>query len=184
MLSFLPFVFLAIFAIKDGNTFRIMPRYVGYSYAFGIVLVASILRYLFNIADTIKYYIFAGLFVQLFLIGRLIMQVWEDNPPRYFMTFAEPRKKNPYQEIANNIVKNYAVGDTVLYCSTYLYPTSQGKDMPQYSVIDAQLTNFYLPKNAEIIQRVNQQEKDKIFIKNAKGELREVFDFEGVRYRY
>lgn len=184
MLSFLPFLFLTLFAIKDGNTFRIMPRYVGYSYAFGIVMVAAIIRYIFHLADSIKYYIFAGLFVQLFLIGRLIMQVWEDNPPRYFMTFAEPRKKNPYQEIANKIVQNYAVGDTVLYCSTYLYPTSQGKDMPQYSVVDAQLTNFYLPKDAEIIQRVNQQEKNIIYIKKSNGVLKKVFDFEGVRYRY
>ena len=56
--------------------------------------------------------------------------------------------------------------------------------MPSYSVSDAQLTNFYLPKESEIIQRVDINEDNKIIIKKANGSEKLIFDFKGAKYRY
>ena len=121
--------------------------------------------------------------IQLLMIAKLINNVWEDKAPRYFMHFSEPRQLNPYQFSAQNILKVYAKGDTVLYPSIFVEKRG-GVGMPTFSVVDAQLTNFYLPQNSEIIQRVNVNEENKILIKKADGSQKLIFDFEGTKYRY
>lgn len=179
----LPFVFLIFFSWQDGNTFRIMPRYVGYSYSFGIILVALLIREIWHLKSNVKYVLLMMCNMQFMILISIVQSIWLDIPPRYFMSFAEPRKNNPYQLVANKIVQNYAEGDTVLY-SNHQDATPGGKDIPSYSVVDAQLTNFYLPKNSQIIQRVNQQEPEKIILKKKNGTEIILFDFEGVRFRY
>jgi uncharacterized membrane protein len=183
LLVVLPFVFLILFSLQDGNTFRIIPRYIGYSYAFGIILIALIIRQLWQIQSNVKYVLFLLLAVQFYLIGEIIQSIWQDNPPRYFMNFPEPREANPYTLVANKIQSLYAKGDTVIYCS-YKDPMPGGQGTPQYSVVDAQLTNFYLPKDSQIIQRVNPAEKDKIVLKKQDGKEILIFDFQGAKYRY
>lgn len=182
LLSILPFLFIAIFAYKDGNTFRIMPRYVGYGYAYGIILISLIIRYLYKLSDKIKYVFLIGGIFQIAVVFGLIKSIYGDNSPRYFMSFENPRKVNPYLSLAKKIEKNYAKGDTVIYCSTEF--ATGGKNMPKFSVVDAQLTNFYLPKDAEFIQRVNPKERNKVFLKKSDGKMIELFDFEGAKYRY
>ncbi len=95
----------------------------------------------------------------------------------------EPRKNNPYQLVASKILQNYAEGDTVLY-SNHQDTTPGGKDIPSFSVVDAQLTNFYLPKKSQNKQRVNQQKPEKNILKKKNGTEIILFDFEGVRFRY
>lgn len=182
-LVILPFIFLIFFSWQDGNTFRIMPRYVGYSYSFGIILIALLIREIWYFKSNAKYVLLTMCCVQFYLLTGIIQNIWLDNPPRYFMSFPEPRKNNPYQLVANKILQNYAEGDTVLY-SNHQDTTPGGKDIPSYSVVDAQLTNFYLPKNSQINQRVNQQEPEKIILKKKNGTKIILFDFEGVRFRY
>lgn len=183
LLSFLPIFTLIVFAYQDGNTFRIMPRYVAYSYSFSLVLVALIIKDLWNKNIAIKYLTLGVFTIQLLMIAKLITNVWEDKAPRYFMYFSEPRKQNPYQLSAQNILKAYAKGDTVLYPSVFVEKRG-GVGMPTFSVVDAQLTNFYLPKNSEIIQRVNINEENKIIIKKADGSQKLIFDLKGTKYRY
>lgn len=183
LLVILPFVFLILFSLQDGNTFRIIPRYIGYSYAFGIILIALSIRQIWEMQSTIKYVLFLLLAVQLYLIGGVIRSIWQDNPPRYFMSFAEPRQKNPYTSAANKIQSLYAKGDTVIYCS-YKDPMPGGQGTPQYSVVDAQLTNFYLPKNSTIIQRVNPAERNKILLKKPDGQEILIVDLQEAKYRY
>jgi len=183
LLVVLPFIFLILFSWRDGNTFRIIPRYIGYMYAFGIILMALLIRYIWQFQSNVKYVIFLLLAVQLYLISGIIRNIWQDNPPRYFMSFAEPRGKNPYALAADKIQELYAKGDTVVYC-TYKDPMPGGQETPQYSVVDAQLTNFYLPKDSQIMQRVNPKEYDKIVLKKPDGKEILIFDLQGTKHRY
>ncbi|AFK04089.1 hypothetical protein Emtol_2956 [Emticicia oligotrophica DSM 17448] len=183
MLSFIPIFTLIVFAFQDGNTFRIMPRYVAYSYSFSLVLLALLIQNLFKKANIIRFPILLIWAIQFLMILKLVNNVWNDKAPRYFMSFPEPRKENPYQTSANLIIKNYAKGDTVLYPSVFVEKRG-GLGMPSYSVVDAQLTNFYLPKDSEIIQRVNLNEENKIYIQKPDGSQQLIFDFEGTKYRY
>lgn len=183
LLVTLPFVFLILFSLQDGNTFRIIPRYIGYSYSFGIILIALLIRQIWQVQSNVRYILLLLLAVQLYLIGGIIQHIWQDNPPRYFMSFPEPRQKNPYTLAASKIQRLYAKGDTVIYCS-YKDPMPGGQDAPQFSVVDAQLTNFYLPKDSQIIQRVNAAEHDKIILKKSDGQEVLIFDLQGAKYRY
>lgn len=183
LLSFIPFLPLIIFAYQDENTFRIIPRYLAYSYSFSLVLILLIIKDLWNIKPIFKFAIFGIFSLQFFLVFRLINTIWEDNSPRYFMSFSEPRKMNPYEFSASVIQHEYAKGDTVLYPSVFIEKRG-GFGMPSYSVSDAQLTNFYLAKDAEFIQRVDIQEENKIIIKKANGSEKLIFDFKGAKYRY
>jgi uncharacterized membrane protein len=181
--SILPFVFLVIFALQDGNTFRIIPRYVGYSYVFNIMLIAILFWRVYRFKMILKYWKLLGFAIQLFFITLLIFDLYDDKAPRYFMNFPEPRQENPYTFAADKILKIYAKGDTVLYPSRF-DSTPGGKFMPKYSVVDAQLVNFYLPKDSEIIQRVNPNEPDKIVLKRQSGQEILIFDLKGTKYRY
>lgn len=183
LLSFIPLLTLIVFAFQDGNTFRIMPRYLAYSYSFNLILISLSIRDLWYKIIWIKYPVYFIFGIQFFVIFRLIINIWNDNPSRYFMSFSEPRISNPYQLSAQLIQKEYAKGDTVLYPSVFI-ETRGGIGMPTYSVVDAQLTNFYLPKDAKIIQRVDTEEKDKISIKKADGTKKIIFDLAGTKYRY
>lgn len=183
LLSFIPLFTLIVFAYQDGNTFRIMPRYLAYSYSFSLIFISLIIKDLWNIKPVFKFAIYGIFSLQFFLVFRLINTIWNDNSPRYFMSFTEPRKMNPYEFSASAIKREYAVGDTVLYPSVFIEKRG-GVGMPSYSVADAQLTNFYLPKDAEFIQRVDNQEENKIIIKKANGNKKLIFDFKGAKYRY
>ena len=164
LLLVLPYIFLVLFALRDGNTFRIMPRYVGYSYAYGIILFSLILNYIFSLENAIKYFFLIGIAVQFVLIFNIDKAIWEDKAPRYFMGQSKPRIPNPYKRIADLIITNYSEGDTVIYCSQPFENKSYGKNMPQFSVLDAQLTNFYLPKIAEYWQRIDTTEHHKVYL--------------------
>lgn len=183
LLSLIPLLTLIVFAYQDGNTFRIIPRYLAYSYSFSLVLISLIIKDLWNIKPIFKFAIFGIFTLQFFMVFRLINTIWEDNSPRYFMSFSEPRKMNPYEFSASVIQREYAKGDTVLYPSVFIEKRG-GVGMPSYSVSDAQLTNFYLPKDAEFIQRVDIQEENKIIIKKVNGSEKLIFDFKGAKYRY
>jgi hypothetical protein len=120
---------------------------------------------------------------QLFFISGIINDIYQDNPPRYFMQFYEPRQVNPYQEIADLVVQHAAESDTVVYpsFSQHLYG---GKDEAKYSIADAQLIHIYLPKNSTTIQRIDHNEPDKVILRHADGSQEILFDFEGTKYRY
>ncbi len=184
LIAIIPMLFLIIFAFKDGNTFRIITRYVGFCYATNLLLFVYIFKEFYNSTSNSKYLIFSGFAVQFFFLFGINNTIFEDNPPRYFTSFPEKRLKNPYFTLAQNIENQYQKGDTVLYCSASDKSTPGGYKMHSFSVVDAQLTNFYLPKTAEYIQRVDRNEPNKVFIKKSNGDKIELFDFKGIKYRY
>jgi hypothetical protein len=183
LLAFFPLMAMVAFAYQDGNTFRIMPRYIAYSYSFNLVLIVLIIKDLWISSSLIKYPVYLVLGLQMVTIISLINNVLIDNPPRYFMSFPSPRKPNPYQFLAEKIEQQYVKGDTIVYPSIFIVKEG-GIGMPNYSVVDAQLTNFYLPKNSEIIQRVNPTEPNKIMLKKSDGKEKLIFDLEGSKFRY
>ncbi len=184
LLTFVPILFLVVFSIQDKNTMRIIPRYIAYSYTFAIVLVAFTVQSLLTVEGKIKYLFAIILFVQLFYVGGLIRDKYEDKPLAYFQVFTEPRIKNPYALVASKIVKTYSKGDTIIYPSYMPKSIMKGYNMPSYSVQDAQYTNCYLPKYAEIIQRVDKNEPNKIILKKLNGSKLLIFDFKDTKYRY
>ena len=101
--------------------------------------------------------------------------MYKDKGPRYFSEYETPRIANPYVSIADKITETYAKGDTIVYPSKFLMDFG-GKYMPTYSVVDAQLVNFYLPKEAEYIQRVDPNEPDRVFQIKQDGSKIELFN--------
>lgn len=184
LLTLLPILFLIVFSIQDKNTMRIIPRYIAYSYTFAIVIVALIIKYLLTFEGEVKYFFAIILLFQLYYIVGLIKDKYKDKPLAYFQVFTEPRIKNPYDLAAKKIVEIYSKGDTVIYPSYMPKSIMKGYNMPSYSVQDAQYTNCYLPKDAEIIQRVDKNEANKIIIKKADGRKKLIFDFKDTKYRY
>lgn len=184
LLTLVPILFLIVFSIQDRNTMRIIPRYIAYSYTFAIVIVALTVKFLLTFEGEIKYFFGLILLFQLYYIVGLINDKYEDKPLAYFQIFTEPRIKNPYTLAANAIVETYSKGDTVIYPSYMPKSIMKGYNMPSYSVQDAQYTNCYLPKDAEIIQRVDKNEPNKIFVIKANGSKKLIFDFKDTKYRY
>jgi Dolichyl-phosphate-mannose-protein mannosyltransferase len=183
ILAVFPLFFLVLFAVQDSNTFRIQQKYAGYGMAFMLILVALALKKLWYMPNWLKYPTFALLLIQSFFIGQTVASIWNDIAPRY-LSYNIPRIKNPYITIADKINKNYTPSDTIIY------PSDFGKDSeyiiaaPIYSIKDAQLCNFYLPKTATYIQRIDRNEPNKVILKKANGSQQVLFNFEGQKYRY
>ena len=181
LLSLVPVFFLVLFAVQDGNTFRIITRYAGYGYAFAIIWVVWAYAWLLENKPDWKPLIAVAVALQIVQISSLVNKVYEDRQPRYFMDYAEPRTQNPYPIIAAKIEEMAAPGDTVIYPSDQYVKT---EDEAYYSVIDAQMTNFYLPKDNVVYQRVDPNERNKVILKSPDGSETELFDFKGSKYRY
>lgn len=182
LLSFISIISLIGFAVMDGNTFRIITRYPGYAYSFNLCLLALIIHWVYVSKPEYSAFFWTSLALQLSNIVSIISSVFNDNPPHYFAGYGEPRVKNPYITISEFIKDNYAKNDTVFYPSHGTFINDSGKIVP--SVVDAQLVNIYLPKNADYIQKINYQEQNKVYLKKADGRSILIFDFQNTRYRY
>jgi len=183
LLALFPLLFLVIFAIQDQNTFRIQHKYAGYGMVFSIILVVLAIRKLWTFPNWVKYPMAAMLVLQLVFVTQTLKNIWDDHSLRYSLS-AKPRAKNPYQSLAQNIVKKYTPGDTVVYPSYMGEGHEYDIAVTEYSVTDAQTTNFYLPKNAQYWQRIDRNEPNKVYLKKSNGTQELLFDFKGTTYRY
>jgi hypothetical protein len=181
LLSLIPIVFLALYAIQDDNTFRVITRYAGFAYAFCLILTVLIYKTLLDQKVNWKPWVWAGILLQVTYIGVLISKVYTDTQPRYFSDYPIPREENPYPIIADKIVEMAAEGDTVVHPSDSYYLED---DEQISSVIDAQLVNFYIPKDNTTPQKIDTQEKDKVYLRKGDGSQILLFDFKGDHYRY
>ena len=78
-------------------------------------------------------------------------------------------------------------GDTILYPNKErpIYSEKIDKSFTDLSLLDAQLVNVYLPKEATYIQRIDPVERNRIvLVKGKTGEKITIFDFKGKTYRY
>jgi uncharacterized membrane protein len=181
LLTVIPLIFLVLYAIQDDNTFRIVTRYVGYSYAFALILVLLVYWNLFSQLEDYTPWLYVACAMQVGIISMNVFHIYEDTQPRYYSDYPEPRIQNPYPQIANKIINLAMPGDTIVYPSDALIHDDR---IQEKSVLDAQLVNFYLPKTNEIPQRVDAIENDKVYLIKIDGSKIELFDFKGTKYRF
>lgn len=74
----------------------------------------------------------------------------------------------------------------MLYPSPQTAPRDEVENTyTRHSIIDAQYTNLYLPKDATYYQRLDTTQTDRIIlVKGHSGKRVVIFDFEGTKYRY
>ena len=181
VLGIFPILFLVLYAIMDGITMRINPRYASFAYLFLLILTAISIETVYNKNKMLS------LIGMIFILGGIILTEWlkiiEDRPTNYFQYVAEPRTTNPYYFLAQKIEKEIETGDTLVFCSQML-PKLGGKSVgPVFSLQDAQYTNLYLKKNGTFIQTYNLNETNKVFIVNSKRRKKlELIDLTYLRY--
>ena len=184
LLAIVPLFFFIAFAYQDGNTFRIQQKYIGYSIVFSVILVALTMRFIAKeYPNWVKYSIFLVMGIQTIFIIQTLKSIVQDTNARYLPL--TNRSPNPHRTVAIKITKNYTASDTILYPSyngdeSFAYDT----EIPAHSIIDAQMVNFYLPKNATYTQRIDFTEPNKVILKKANGKQIVLFDFQNTTYRY
>ncbi|GAA4419734.1 hypothetical protein GCM10023187_54340 [Nibrella viscosa] len=185
LLATVPTLFLLLMSFRNGHTYGITQRYSGFSFPYTVILVSMILYQVNRLQNGFKWVIALVLCIQAYLVAELLHAIYRDRDPKYTY-FAKPRTPNPYYLSARRIQENYAPGDTVLYPSIRMHPRDEvEKTYWPYSIQDAQLTNLYLPKEADYIQRMDTTQTDSIIlIKGRSGKKITIFDFQGTTYRY
>ncbi|MDB5242636.1 MAG: hypothetical protein JWP57_3261 [Spirosoma sp.] len=186
ILTFIPTLFLLFMAWRSGHTFGITQRYSGFSFPYVCILIAMGLRQLVRLQWWFSVPMLAALLVQSGFIIQLLGKIYDDIEPKYTY-FSQARISNPYWSSAQELMKRYVPGDTIVYPNRQrqIYDEKIESNTFPASVFDAQLTNVYLPKDAQYMQRIDPAERDRlILIKGRTGEKITIFDFEGTKYRY
>lgn len=184
LMSLLPMFYMVFDALKSGHTTSLSQRYVGNTIPFIAVLYAIALKQYFKKNSIFLVIGAICIAYQGFELSKTLTDILTDKSVKYTY-FAEPRAANPFQKAAQMVLSNYTKGDTLIIPSknTKIYQqiiTNQ----PEVSVSDAQYLNVYFPKNANISQRINANEPNKLILKNSRGEEKLIFDFEDEKYRY
>ncbi|MCK8490341.1 glycosyltransferase family 39 protein [Spirosoma sp. RP8] len=186
LLTFVPTLFLLFMAWRSGHTFGITQRYSGFSFPYVCILVAmgfhqlTTLRWWFSVPIAIVLLIQAGNIVQ------LLVDIYADKAPKYTY-FDKPRIANPYWSSAQKLKSLYTPGDTILYPNKrrQIFSEKMDRTYSPVALLDAQLVNVYLPEDAQYIQRIDPNERNRIvLVKGRSGEKITIFDFKGSTYRY
>ncbi|MBD2704586.1 hypothetical protein IC229_28350 [Spirosoma sp. BT702] len=186
LLAFLPTLFLLFMAWRSGHTFGITQRYSSVSFAYVCIFVAMGLIQLTRIRWWFSAPIAVILLIQSGFLVQLLGDIYADKAPKYTF-FDKPRIANPYWSSAQKLKELYAPGDTILYPNKErkIYSEAIDKTYSPVTLIDAQMVNVYLPKDAQYIQRVDPNEPDRIvLVKGNSGQKITIFDFKGTTYRY
>ncbi|HEV7349485.1 glycosyltransferase family 39 protein [Telluribacter sp.] len=184
LMYLIPMAYIIFDAFKSGHTTSLSQRYIGISIPFVIIIYAIGLREAFRRGFTIRLLTVLFLLLQGYNLYRTNRNIVQDKSPKYTY-FGKPRIANPYSLVASRITQFYTPGDTVLIPSqnSSLYSGVVGEERTK-GITDAQYINLYLPKDAPIIQRIDMDEPDRVFIKHQDGRRTLIFDFEGLTYRY
>ncbi|GAB3956848.1 hypothetical protein GCM10028805_47860 [Spirosoma harenae] len=186
MLALVPTFFLLFMAWRSGHTYGITQRYSGFSFPYVCILVAMGLLHLTKIRWWFSLPIAVVLLIQAGFIVQLLMGIYADTAAKYTL-FGQPRIANPYWSSAQQLKELYAPGDTILYPNKQRVILNEKNDrtFSPVSLYDAQLVNLYLPKDAQYIQRVDPNERDRIVLVKGNSDKKiTIFDFQGKTYRY
>ena len=186
LLAFVPTFFLLFMSWRSGHTFGITQRYSGFSFPYVCILIAMGLRQLSTLRWWFSVPLVTVLLIQSAFVARLLGKIYDDVEPKYTY-FNRARIPNPYWSSAQELVKRYAPGDTIIYPNRQreIYVEAVESNTFPASVFDAQMANLYLPKDAQYVQRIDPAERDRIIlVKGKTGEKITIFDFEGTKYRY
>jgi hypothetical protein len=181
----LPLIFVINDAFTSGNTTSLTHRYIGNASPFVVMLMAV------GIVSAIDYNKwFMPLFVIVFItqfgaVKKGILDYFDDRS--VYNAYFQPRRvKNPYITAAE-ILKSTAVkGDTILIPGAYRnkYEQRFQKDLTFVTYTDAQYLNLYLSKDFDVVQHVDKNEREKLYLKKKNGHKQLIFDFKGEEFRY
>ncbi|KAA0989358.1 glycosyltransferase family 39 protein [Dyadobacter aurulentus] len=183
LMGLIPTFFLIFMAFRAGHTYGLNQRYPGFSFPYVIILLSLLLQYFRKLDIEFKVLIYGFLLIQLGFVGLRLREFYQDRSTKYGY-FANPREPNPYYAAAQKIKSTYQPGDTIYYPAVRLVAMREmDKTFLPVSVQDAQLTNIYLPKNAQYVQVLDTLQADRIWIKRS-GQVQpvEIGNLKGVRY--
>jgi uncharacterized membrane protein len=183
IMAVIPTFFLIAFAFKNGHTYGLTQRYSGFSFPYVIILLALLAQFVTSIRADFRALIAVVMLLQIGFIGLRLKELYEDRSAKYGY-FTDPRPANPYYAAAQQIKDLYQPGDTVFYGAPRIIPFNEmGKTFLDYSVQDAQLTNLYLPKDAQFTQVMDTLRVNKIILKqHATGKSIELADLTDKRF--
>lgn len=184
LLAFVPTFFLLFMSWRNNHTFGITQRYSGFSFPYVCLLIGMAVRQLASLRWWFSVPIAAVGVLQLYFVSQVLFQIYGGTEGKYTY-FEKPRIKNPYWYAAQELKKQYAPGDTILYPNPprVIYSEEIDKTYSKVALLDAQLVNVYLPEDATYIQRVDPAEPDKIvLVKGNAGQKITIFDLKDVRY--
>ena len=183
IMALIPTFFLILMSFKNGHTYGLMQRYSGFSFPYVVILLSLLLQYYSTIKVEFRALLYVGLACQLYFVSLRLVEFYQDRSPKYGY-FSNPRKPNPYHEAAEKIKELYQEGDTILYpASRYEILSEMDRTFLPYSVQDAQVTNLYLPKDAQYVQVMDTTQTTHILLKKAGNpEPVEIKKLKGLRY--
>jgi 4-amino-4-deoxy-L-arabinose transferase-like glycosyltransferase len=184
LMLLLPILFVDFDAFKNGHGTSLAKRYVGISVPFVAIFMAV------GISLFIKKVQFAFIWLGIIFVNQYgivkkeIQDIYADKSAEYAW-FDPARVKNPYKNVAELAMKNYAQGDTLLIPGGFknVYTLKYGQKLIK-NFADAQLINLYLPKNSRMPQQVDAKEINVVYLKKRSGSRQKLFDFENKNYRY
>lgn len=183
IMATVPTLFLVVFAFKAGHTYGLTQRYSGFSFPYVIIFVALVAQFVAALKPEFKALIGIVVLLQLGFVALRLKEFYEDRSPKYGY-FANPRPANPYYAVAQEIKQVYQPGDTIFYgAPPVVIFNEMDRTFLPYSVQDAQLTNLYLPKDAQYVQVMDTVRINKIILKQAAtGKDLELADLTGMRF--
>lgn len=182
IMATVPTLFLIAFAFKSGHTFGLTQRYSGFSFPYVIIFMALLAQYVARLKGEYIALIGVVMLVQSGFVALRLKEFYDDRSAKYGY-FQEPRPSNPYYAAAHEIKKLYQPGDTIFYgAPPVVIFNEMDRTFLPYSIQDAQLTNLYLPKDAQYIQVMDTVRTDKIILKKAAGNSIEIADLTGKRF--
>lgn len=183
IMALVPTLFLIAFAFKNGHTFGLTQRYSGFSFPYVIIFMALLAQYITTLKGEYKALIGVVMLVQSGFIALRLKEFYDDRSVKYGY-FHEPRPSNPYYAAAQEIKKLYQPGDTIFYgAPPVVIFNEMDRTFLPYSIQDAQLTNLYLPKDAQYVQVMDTVRTDKIILRqHRKGEDLQLADLSGMRF--
>lgn len=183
IMALFPTSFLIIMSFKNGHTYGLMQRYSGFAFPYMIILLSLLLQYFNSIKIEFRTLIFIGLACQLYFVSLRLGEFYEDRSLKYGY-FSTPRAPNPYYEAAQELKKLYQKGDTILYpASRYEILSEMDRTFLPYSIQDAQVTNLYLPKDAQYVQVMDTTQTTHILLKKpGNPEPIKIKKLKGLRY--
>ncbi|MCP9746379.1 glycosyltransferase family 39 protein [Lacihabitans sp. CS3-21] len=184
LMFILPILFVVNDALKNGHTTSLTHRYIGVASPFVAILLGFGIYRLLKFSK-MAFVLLAFVYVHQYKPVKFeIMSYFEDKSTMNAW-FEPARVPNPYLHAAASILEKYEISDTLYIPGGYSEVYDQVFDNKKLVYLnDAQYLNLYLPKKSNIPEKIDVNERDKVFLKKENGEKLLIFDFEGTKYRY
>lgn len=170
---------LVFFALIDGTTQRMMPRYLGYLWPAGLFFLLGTIQQLWRRGQVQRFLMVLFLGLGFIYQAKGLWNYYQDKNLAYFHAFPKERPSNPYRLVAQKIEAMYQEGDVVIYPSYPFENPNPAMAENSRSVQVAQLVNLYLQKSPKrIVQRIELQSENQVWLLSSKGEKRWVHTFD------